>query len=329
MKKQILALLLAAAMLAALLSGCGEDADAAQAEEDEFASKYAFRTEYVDLDLGENVRFLDIAKYCISGDNAFFGGSCKGGATKVILDSETGEPLKDPATGAALELDSMEINLFRLDLNTHETVRLDADPVELPDTLLENEWLLAMAAGQDGTFWTAELWHSYSYNLPENFDAEHDTMDAYYVSGDSFLLLVQYNADGQQLRMLDVSEQIGGTPSQMLVDENGYFYLNDNNYGLIYLLDSEGVLLAELENTSASDLFQISGTEVGLFEYGTDLTVHLIDAAGKRYGEDLTLPMNVRTLYPGVGDYRYLYTDGRGTVWGYREETGASERLFS
>lgn len=312
MKRQITAWILLAAILAGLLSGCGQNAaDTSQADSDGLVSKYAYQVAYLDFEVDEADQFQGVDRCCISESNVFFVGTCITGKVPAFNEA-TGAPVIDTESGEQVEYETSETALYRMRLDTHETIRLDYHPIEPPEGMLGDAHILSMAAGLDGTFWIMEGMYPYAYDLPEDFDAQQDQVMNYYVAGDYIMALRQYDADGQLLKTLDLSGLLS-EGAQMLFDQDGNIYLN--TYETVYLLDAEGALLAQLKTPFFGPLYQISATEIAAFEYdGGIRRFRLIDPAAQDYGKEIETALNAYALYPGVGDYRYLYADSAGTV---------------
>lgn len=333
MIKRVLAFLLIAVLLTSMLAGCDnaesetteQGSDAAQSS----TPQYVYQAKYSSLNIDEASQLDDIREYCVSGDYLFFCADCVTG--KDVYTDPLGETVIDEETGEPIEIDLYETALFRMDLNSGETLRLGGFHIlDVPEGMLGSSYVNAMAVGADGTLWIINRMSTYSYDVPEDFDAENDDYWNYYVPGETQVLLCQYDAKGQQMNTVDLGTLGDVYPRDLIVDQGGNIYLNTGE--MIYVFDSEGTSLMELTNENWSELTQISDTEVGLIGYNADYftrQLRMIDLEAKDYGEVIELPYNASNLYRGFGDYQLIYDDYGDVVYGYNMETGESEKLFS
>lgn len=336
MKKRILAWLLILCLLAVPLSGCGDSAEDTQPEQTTPAEPLedgaeiqsallpdtVYQASYTDLDADGQLESTSMC--CISGDYVFFTGQIVTG-TAFAVNEATGETILNLQTGEPIEIDTVETALFRMDLTTKETVQLDYAPSEPTDGMLGSAVIAAMAAGSDGSFWILENLNTYTYDLPENFDAQKDSIANYYVSGENLVFLRQYSADGQRLKMLDLSTLRGLENPEMCFDADGNIYLGTSQ--VVYVVDAEGAVLAQLPNSDGASLVQTGPSEIGLLQQLS--AFKRIDPALQNYGTVTQFPSKVSGLYSGVGNYQYFYEDLSGTVYGCRADTGETETMFS
>ncbi len=344
MKKRLTAWLLLAALVAGLLSGCGDknkeqtaanpgqtaatnsaNSSAQSADDAAFQSKYTYKAEYIPLDM-EDLKLDYINRYCISGDAIYLSGSGVVGKT-VLTDEVTGEPYIDEATGEPMEVEEYQECLVRMDLTTKAVANLNFQPAKVPEGQQGSSNINAMAVGADGTLWVFELMNTYTFNLPEDFNPETDDSWKYYEEGESRRTLRQFDAEGKELQTLTVEADMDWC-QDMRIDQNGNFYLNTGD--LVYLLDSKGALLAEIPNDNYGEFSQIDAAQIGVVSYGEKgMVFKPIDPAAKGFGEKMELPTNARRLYPGFDSYTFLYDDYGDIVYGYNQETGESEKLLS
>ena len=341
MKKRIFIFTLAAAILIGALAGCGNNAaeqnpsgtnpgsESNSANGETTAPQYAYQAEYLTIEVDEAYQMDYINQFCISGNDLFFCGQCITG-TEPYVDEITGETVIDEETGEPIETDIYEAALFRMDLTTRETVRLEGyQSIEVPEGQQGNSYITNMLAGADGTILMIEQMSTYSFDLPENFDSSSDDPWKYYTPGESGLYLRQFDAEGQQLKSVQMSLGEDVYPQQVLMDQEGNIYIN--TYDSIYILDSEGTIQAELTNDNWAELNQI-GDQVGIVTYDETAggrVFRAIDPATKEYGETVELPDNASRLYTGMEDYAFLFDSYGDTVYGYNQETEESEKLFS
>lgn len=341
--RKAISLILILAMLLTCLAGCGDGEEQVKDPMSESSTtsaavevpkaKYAYRPTYLPLTTDQGGDMEWIQNFCISGSSMYYVGSYNAGMVKAV--DELGEPIMDPATGKQLEYEETKEGIFRMDLDTGKVEAFSGyAPREIPEGYEGYSGINAMVAGTDGTIWLMEETSTYYYDLPEDFDPETQNTYEYYVPGETYRDLTQYSAEGEKLRSVSLDLTNDGQEiyfSRLMTDSKGYFYACD--YEKVYLLDPDGHLLAALgsENGYFNDMAQLSADEVGILEYdqAAQTTVFRpIDPEAKAFGEAMPLCTDIYSLYPGAGEYRYLYSDS-DNVYGYAEGAEAGEKLFS
>ena len=155
-------------------------------------------------------------------------------------------------------------------------------------------------AAADGTLWVFEQLYTYTYNLPEDFDASTDDQWNYYQEGESKTRLVHLDAEGKTLKDIELSADDsssasssgGAQASGFLVDDSGNIYTTD--YQNIFVYDSEGKLLFQLSaSQNGGDLRQYSGTQIGVITWSGDSMLECRIPAKSQFRTFFLSPMMV------------------------------------
>lgn len=331
MKKKILALILAMAMLCGL-TACGEK-DSQSIDNNgttgqtSTQSKYAYSATYVPIDLdGINLQY--IGNFCISGDQAFFYGDCITGEEPMV-DEITGEPVVDEATGEAYTNTIYEPRIFRMDLSSGQVTQLeDYKPDALPEGSYGNTSFNSISVGADNTIWLWESTYSYSFNLPENFDAAQDDPYNYYTSSDPINKLIQMDQDGKVLQNVTLEMPESGSLSSMLITSDGTICATDWVNILLYKTDGTISDTIPLES-SVQYPIALGGGRIGCQVWKEDGNYLMeLDVTTKTLGDARKLATNAYTLYPGGDDFDYCY-ENNGTFYGCKYDSDDSVKLFS
>lgn len=337
--KRILSLLLAAVLLLGCLTACGKDSETQEKKEQINKTdadntvivkpKYAYKATYIPVTTDNGDALNYVYRFCVCGDAAYYVGNYLTGM-ETLKDEATGEPIIDETTGEPVEYENYDTGLFRMELASGQVTRLEGySPREIPEGLEGDSDVRTIMAGPDGTIWTFEETYTYHYDLPENFDSETQNMWDYYVQDKNYQDLVQYSADGEKLQTIELDLGEDFYPSTIYVDSKGYFYVSD--WQSCCLLDSAGTLLATISSENGGgDLKQMSTDQIGFVEWGQDggTSFRPIDPETKALGEAIPLCSNSYNLYPGTGEYQYLYSDNNN-FYGYVEGAESGEKLFS
>ena len=333
--KRILAIFLAAALLTGMLAGCGKKAEsgsrsaAAAAETGSkgaeaasaLSSKYVYTAQYLDLPQSMN----NVSTAAVSGGKLYYAGS-------VVSGKDT---YTDGVSGENYDYDTYVTKLFCMDLETRQSQELSGfTPMEIPEGMQGDASIQKIIAAADGTIWVFEQLYTYTYNLPEDFDASTDDQWNYYQEGESKTRLVHLDAEGKTLKDIELSADDsssasssgGAQASGFLVDDSGNIYTTD--YQNIFVYDSEGKLLFQLSaSQNGGDLRQYSGTQIGVITWsGDSMALKVIDPKTKGWGETIELPQNAYTFFPGDDAYD-LYYDYNGCIYGYSKATDTSEKV--
>lgn len=329
MKHKIAGLLLAAGLLSSLLTGCSKEESAAGSETQAEAAQtvYAYQASYLPLDAGEyEVSYINAM--CVSGENLFVTAECRTG-TKPAVDEITGEPYLDE-NGQPVEEAVTQTYLFRVDPADGSLTRAEGfAPQGLPEGQLGYTYVNGLQPGPDGSVWLTEYQNTYSYDLPEDFDAAAGDPYAYYTPGKSTMTCRRVDAQGQQLQAVTLELEPESSLSYVRVLEDGTVYAAD--WMNLYLYDGEGQLqkTISLDGASLYALYPLSSTQMGVLAWQESGNVLLpVDAQTGTFGEAIEIQGNAYNLVEGFGDYLYLY-EYNGTFYGVRRDSGEQEKLFA
>lgn len=340
--KRLLALALTPVLALSLLTGCGGNSEATPSQDQQPTqtqkqeslipqAKYAYQAEYIPLraDNGDQLSYVN--EFALVGTSFYYFGEVSTG-TEAMLD-ENGEPITDE-NGEAITYESYEECLFCLDLDTGAITRLEGfEKSPIPEGMEGGSYIQSILPGTDGTIWIQEQISTYSFDLPENFDAQTDNQWNYYVSGETYNTLTQIDLQGNRLKTLDLmlTNDLGENVylGQLFADSKGNFVASD--WESFYLIDTDGNVknLLPQDSNGIGNMAQLSADEIGYISWNDTGNVFIpIDMETKAFGEALSLTGDAYSIYPGSDGYRYYYENG-DSIYGYLEESDTSEKVFS
>ena len=339
-RKRFLSGLLALLMLCSLLAGCSKEqsespseekpSQTSAEEETKLQPKYAYRANYLPISGPDGTEIRYVRSLCMAGDRAYLAANCFAGMEPVVNEA-TGEPVVNEQ-GEPQTYEKYEMRLLSLDTATGKTSLLEGyTDMELPEGMQGNSDISAIAAAADGTLWVMRQTNTYSYDLPENFDEQSDEIWNYYVEGETICELLQLGADGALLQTSAPLDLDGNVYiDSFLMDSKGRFYLSDNQN--IYLLDETGAAAGTITNENWAQLQKLGPDAIGIlsYNYETDgsTVFKTIDFEKKAYGEEIPVVENAWELYPGFGEYQYLYGSS-DSIYGVPEGAQTGEKLLS
>lgn len=337
-RRSVPTLLLIAALLMAMLAGCGgrselntempfavvkQAADAVQTasvpaeteqaaltqEQAESADEPQAHYEPLRWDLPEGAEFVEAS--CVSGDTLYFSAS--------VLSGE--QTYTDEVTGETYVYDTYESRLYALDLQSGEISPWSADVSAAQEDAQQSETAVcALRAEADGSVWLAETRTHWQYD------------ERAYLDGGWQLRLRRLQKDGTCVQevLLDAPEGTASehaVPYTVYLDADGRFYASD--WENVYVWDADGAFLFALENEFYGQLVPYSADLLGVSRYGMDGQYAFvpIDAENKAWGEERDLPENVYNISQGSGRYDFYYEDG-GCIYGYLAAEETSERIL-
>ncbi len=325
MKKRLLAVTLALALLAGLLAGCGKKSqtqtqaaqppaaeqsasgDPAQQsgqEQPAVTAKYAYRTDYRQL----TTKLTYIYSMCAADGCVYVSGSVE-------------------EDGASRD------GVFRVDVDTGECAELQGVALPaLPDGWDGGAHVQQIQAADDGSLWLLCSVYTYRYNVPEDFDSQTDAQWNYYEEGESYANLLHITAGGERLSEIMLQPENGEAIgiSSFCLDADGNLYANDWQNAYVY--DAEGNFLFDVEIENGRRLCRL-GDQVGAVETvysadgnGVNFCFRAIDIASQGLGEQLPLPYGIGDVFQGDEAYDLYYTRS-GKIFGYRLADETNEKL--
>ena len=188
--KKLTAMLLSASMLLGLLAGCGgEEKDPQKPGKDPGQvpqAKYAYQTAYQPIVTPDGGDFNYIESFTVSGTGVYLGGVYAAGKETAL--DENGEPMKDEQ-GQVIEYDSYQNGLFRMDIETGKTEKLDYEMTKLPEGTMGDSYFQYLGSAPDGTLWIGEEVRTYTFNLPEGVQPGSEESWQYYEAGENYTLM--------------------------------------------------------------------------------------------------------------------------------------------
>lgn len=338
--KKCTALLLSAVMLAGCFAGCGKgdgtqkpDAEKPAKNGNEGTSaieqaKYAYKAEYLPIATeGENgVEY--ILTFAANGNTLYYVGESK---TKLdsIVDEETGEPIVDEE-GNPVEEFEYSMALFQMDLTTKETRKIPFEKAPVPDGMMGNSNIENMVLGQDGSLWVLEQINTYRLDLPEGVESNSPEAMDYYIPGETITMMSHLDAEGKNLGSVQLELPEDFYPQKIFLDTKNNIYVG--SWDRILVFDSEGKLLMEAENESGGEMAQMNPDLIGYVGYSPESKEQVfspVDLEKKAFGSEMPLANGAYRIFPGIGEYDYLYSSSGETIFGYIKDTDKSEKLLN
>jgi ABC-type glycerol-3-phosphate transport system substrate-binding protein len=205
-------------------------------------------------------------------------------------------------------------------------------PLQAPEGAEGMSYITGMFVDGEGNLWLTEMGNFYGYDLPDDFDPETDEMWLYYYDMGNVTAIRKLDETGAELLSVDISSLAEGIEyfyvSAFAVDSSGNAYIGAEQ--TIYVLDSNGRTQFKLEVTSWVERLIVmpdgSVAFTGFADGGR--VVKSIDIAARSWGEEISLPFSANTVFPGGGDYSFIFSDGNN-LFGIEESTGESIMLLN
>lgn len=331
--KRVLALCLAAACIITAFAACGGDDDDDGAGDTPNpgntqtpSSEYVYVASFTNVK--SNYEISGMSSMCFAGDYLYFVSS--------MVDGK--ETYTDETTGESWEYDLYVNKLFRLDVNSQETIILENyEFFQPPEGSQGNSYINNICISPDGGIWVLENYDSYYYNLPDNFDPETDYEWNYYVST-SGVLLNKIDETGKILETMPITGNLDPD------DPYAYFYINSftiGGDGNMYYSDNNGDLIVAALDGSGSFTLKSSGWinrivtfrdgRVGAMYYEESAggyVLKTVDAATKDWGDTYETPYDAYYMYTGSGEYDFYY-QSNSNFFGYKLDSGENVKLFN
>ncbi len=194
-------------------------------------------------------------------------------------------------------------------------------PAEVPEGREGNSNVAAFCIDGDGGLLVLETADFYHFDEYGN-----------YVNDGSTIKLRRLDGAGAELSAIELSGLSEGEENyymqNMAVDADGNIYLSDGNQ-VITVLDPEGNVLFELTTTNWVESFiRLKDGRVAVSGYETGRVMKILDAAAKRWGESISLPLNANTVYSGGGAYD-AYINDASYLMGYSLESRETTKLIN
>jgi len=329
-KNRLFSIILLAAMLLGIGSGCKkEQASSAGTEEQPQAAteqmKFAYKPTYEPIRFDPALQVQYINQFCMSGDSIYMMATCVTGK-EIHRNEITGEPYLDE-NQQPIESDVTEMRLLRMELATRAVTQLNYRQTKPDEGKFGYTYVNSFAPGPDGTVWLAEQCSQYHYELPENFDPASGNAYDFYVDDGMTIVCRRFDSQGSELESVTLN-----TPDDVYI--NMVQFLPDGSiYGSdwmnIYLFDQQGQIQGSLELENGMNTFlPVSDTQIAVSLWEEDGNVlKILDPATMTLGEEIPIPNSAYSLRQGTGEYQFLY-ESNSSVMGIFDN-GETEKLFS
>jgi len=152
----------------------------------------------------------------------------------------------------------------------------------------------------------------------------------------------EYLGDVVQIRKLDnTGAEILSLDASHLSDGADFFYVRalaldaeDNiyvaTYSDLFVLNNDGSVQFKMDaGDMVESLMKMPDGGVAVFSWGeTGRLLRMVDVSSRSWGANIDMPQNAWNLFPGGGDYSFIYQDSN-SLFGIDAETGESIRLLN
>jgi ABC-type glycerol-3-phosphate transport system substrate-binding protein len=326
-KKRAAAILLAAAMLSALFSACGEKAGNGE-EKDTDSNTTDRGTVFVPEYYGLPEEVTNMNNVCFSNDMLYFSSYGVIGTEAPVTDDADTAAVQEPEAGSAAE----EVSVLPQEIYGPILCRMNADgtgymkldgyrPIEMPGDGQGNLDISALCADREGNLFVIET--GWLYHIDEYGNYVDDSQIAY---------LRKLDGNGAELLKVDLVELFSDLESVYIriisVDGEGRLYISDGNQKVI-VLDAQGNKIADLDASGwIDDFITLKDGSVAAMMYENGRVVKTIDPVAKSWGENISLPLYAYEVFSGDGVYDLYYSDS-SYLFGYNLATRESTKLIN
>lgn len=331
MKKRLLSLVLIAALLVGVLTGCGDKTESpdntpgstSQNQSEAAQTKYAYQAQYSALELsGFDVQYIN--GMAVSGESMFLLVNCLTG-TEPLVDEATGEPYTDE-NGNVIETETSETRLLMVDLATNAVRQLDyiqRQPEEGKNGYVYANGLTAM---EDGSVWFYDQMNGYHFELPEDFDPETGNSYDYYVDDGLSISCYHYNAQGEAIAIFPLAIEQDVYLSDIRFCNDGFIYASD--YNAVYRYDAQGQVVGTLQSENGVNSIVTLKDGIAVTQWTEEgYSLYPLDTQAMTLGDAISMPSNVYSPMPGFGEYEYIF-QRNSAFYGFSQGT-EPEKLFS
>ena len=194
-----------------------------------------------------------------------------------------------------------------------------------------------MNADDDGNLWVVESGWFFRFNLPDDFDGDPWDRYQYYEDLGSVSSIRQLTETGAEMLTIDIAQISDGFDwfhvSAFNIDSAGNLYIGSNEG--VFVLNNQGEILFRLTVDDWVDqLMRLTDGSVAYYGWsdsgprGWSRVLRPINLATRDWGEDIELPENAWDIFPGAGDYSFLYTNSNN-LFGIDAESGESVKILN
>lgn len=193
--------------------------------------------------------------------------------------------------------------------------------------------MAALTADGEGTLWVTEQVNRNLYELPEGFEGTADEKWNYLTGVESSYILRRLDSQGRETEKIetgDLGEKTGlDTINSVLPGQDSCIYVLGGSSLLVLDRNLETRLTLEDENLQG-DLVPCGNGSIAVtsLDDENNRVLKLVDRPGGKWGKEYVLPSNAYSVYPGSGEFLFLYENG-DSLYGMREQGQEAEKLLS
>ncbi|MCL2045142.1 MAG: hypothetical protein FWG88_01990 [Oscillospiraceae bacterium] len=314
--KRAIATLLATLLLTSLLAACnqngnnGDDRSEAQGN-----NGFVYIPEYISVD----EKVTDMQNMIVVGDRLVFSSS--------TYDDERNE--------SVTKLYSMSFDGD--DLQELENYSMDIKPEGAPENTMGSMYINGMYSDIEENIWILENGYFYFFDLPDDYDPDAEDewgMYAYYQEFGNTTIVRRLDNTGAEIMRIDLKSLEESVEyfwvNGMSIDDDLNVYISVQQS--IFVFDKNGNRLFSLDIIDWVDrLFKTSDGSVAYMgwsqEYGGRV-LQIIDISTRSLGEAIPIPNNAYNIYPGIGKYDFVHSNGI-SLMGFVIESGENEELLN
>ncbi|MDR0952320.1 MAG: extracellular solute-binding protein [Oscillospiraceae bacterium] len=310
MKKNLLrpaCAVLAAVLLASSFTGCRKKEGGVSQAESTPPPEFVYVPEYITVP----PEVTDMTSLCVVGDKLYFSSMTMTDTEKYIYGTKLYSMNMD---GTGLE------------------VLANYVPIAAPEGAEGNSYISTIRADSEGNLWIYENGSFYTYELPEDFDPETDDQWQYYTDLGQAMQLRKLDSTGAELANIDLSQLDPAAEyfyiNQFNIDDLGNLYVTSETSA--YILGEDGAVKGKVDSPNYfNEMIRLSDGRIATSIYSENgYELKPIDPATKSFGEAISLPDNMYNVYPGGGDFLFVYGDG-SNLYGMKEGAAEGEKLLN
>lgn len=188
-----------------------------------------------------------------------------------------------------------------------------------------------LAFDREGRLWVTEQVNRNQYELPEGFDETSGTKWDYLTGIESSYVFRQLDSTGKELKRIgtgDLAEKTGlDAINGVVLGQDGGIYVLGSTEVLVLNEDLERLFSLEDKKLQGEILpCSDGGAMVSSLDSEGNRVLKRIDRQEQKWGEEYVLPSNANMLYPGSGEYLFLYENGDSL---YGRKVQEAEKLVS
>lgn len=196
-----------------------------------------------------------------------------------------------------------------------------------------NLLITGMTTDDDGNLWITEQISENRFALPEDFDEATGNKWDYLIGIENSYILRKLDSEGRELERIGTGSLADGTESDtissVVFGRETYIYLLGDSS--LKVLDKGRDKLFSLEDKKLQGEIvpcADGGVIVASLDNEKKRVWKYVDSREMKWGDEYALPSNVYTVYPGNGEYLFLYESG-DTLYGRRAGEQEGKKIIS